>query len=194
MRSLLLAAAVAMAIPVVAPEAVQAQGYSAYGAYNSGYGYRAPQRRSWGYDRSYNGQADVPGDYRCDAFWDANRSDCGAAWRDQRRYSTRWNSGYGHSYSGYGHGQYGYGGGYYGRGRGYGYGYGYQPAGQAYYGAYGRPDLVYGGSSYGYGYGAQTYNGPRDPGRIAYCRARFRSYDPGSGFYRGYSGRLIFCG
>ena len=196
MRSLFLAALAIAAGPLVTPEAASAQGYygqgySAYGGYNAGYGYRAPQRRSWGYDRSYNGQADVPGDYRCDAFWDANRTDCGARWRDQRRYSSRWNSGYGHNY---GYGQSGY----YGHGRGYGYGgygYGYQPAGQAYYGAYGRPDLVYGGGGgYGYGYGGQTYNGPRDPGRIGYCRARFRSYDPGSGFYRGYSGRLIFCG
>lgn len=29
-------------------------------------------------------QLDRPGDYRCDKFWDADRSDCGAGWRDQR--------------------------------------------------------------------------------------------------------------
>jgi hypothetical protein len=192
-RLLIAAAALVAAVAALPTPAVQAQSYG-YGAYNSGYGYRAPQRRSWGYYRSYGGQADVPGDYRCDAFWDANRNDCGARWRDQRSYGQRWNTGYGHGYSG---GGYGYGGGYYGRGRGYGsggYGYGYAPQGQAYYGAYGRPDLIYPGGDYGGGYGYQTSNGPRNPGRIAYCQSRFRSYDPNSGFYRGYSGRLIFCG
>ena len=37
----------------------------------------------------FNGQADRPGDYRCDAYWDAARTDCGAAWRDQRPAHTR---------------------------------------------------------------------------------------------------------
>ncbi|MDO9609600.1 MAG: hypothetical protein Q7J26_13840 [Brevundimonas sp.] len=49
----------------------------------------------------FKGQADRPGDYRCDAYWDAARTDCGAAWRDQRpAYARRYRSaGYGYSYS-----------------------------------------------------------------------------------------------
>ena len=53
-------------------------------------------------------------------------------------------------------------------------------------GAYGRPDLVI-GESYGYASG-------RDPRRVDWCRWNYRSYDPRSGYYRAYSGRLIFCG
>lgn len=148
-----------------------AQGY--YGS--PGYG----ASRYGGYDRyDFNGQADRPGDYRCDRYWDASRTDCGAAWRDQRPY------GRGHRY---------------GYARNYGYGYGYRyvhPAygANVYPGAYGRPDLVYPSAGYGYapGYG-QDYGG-RDPGRIDWCRRAYRSYDPGSGYYRAYSGRLIYCG
>lgn len=139
-------------------------------------------------------QRDRPGDWRCDAFWDANRTDCGAAWRDQRHRATRSWSSYG---DGYRDGRYRT----YGRSQGYGYGYGsgygYGPghgSGEAYYGAYGRPDLVYpeGGHGYGGTYGG-SYGG-RDPHRIDWCRSRYRSYDPGSGYYRAYSGRLVWCG
>jgi hypothetical protein len=148
-----------------------------------------------------SGQWDRGGDYRCDAYWDANRTDCDAAWRTPRgghRYDYRSDHRYDHRSDhrrydqGYGYGRHdrrwGYGSGY---GHGYGhapaYGYGQAPA-VAYPAAYGRPDLVYGGDGYGYGHGA------RDPHRIAWCRATYRSYDPNSGYYRAYSGRLVWCG
>lgn len=167
MRLLLIAAAVsALAVPAAA---------QSWSGYNTGYGH---QRSGGGWD--VRSQYDRPGDYRCDAFWDANRDDCGARWRDQRHRSS-WNTGYGH-------GRYGYGSGYgYGSRRGYGH-----DGGAAYYGTYGRPDLVYGGGySRGQGY---SYGGARDPRRIDWCRASYRSYDPSSGYYRAYSGRLIWCG
>jgi hypothetical protein len=183
---------------------------------NSGYGHHrgdsnwAPSAFDW------RSQLDRPGDYRCDAFWDANRTDCGARWRDQRRRVSpqarrdyRALAGYGHNDGRYGQ-AYGYGYGHdgryssrrrgygYGYGQGHGYGYG-QPTGTVYHGAYGRPDLVYPGGRGDYGYGGYgggygSYGGGRDPGRIDWCRAAYRSYDPGSGYYRAYSGRLIFCG
>ncbi|HEV7228500.1 BA14K family protein [Brevundimonas sp.] len=139
-----------------------------------------------------SGQWDRGGDYRCDAYWDANRTDCDAAWRtprgghrydhrgDHRRQYARQDHGYGHGY------------GRQDRWRGHAptYGYGQAPA-VAYPAAYGRPDLVYGGGGgQGYGYG----HGARDPHRIAWCRASYRSYDPNSGYYRAYSGRLVWCG
>ncbi len=140
------------------------------------------------YGNDYNGQADRPGDYRCDAYWDRGRDDCGAAWRDQRPFVRSYGSGYRHS-------RY--------RERDGG-GYVYQPYNQGtqYYGAYGRPDQVYPGSGYGgqvgvqYGgsYGGSYGGGYRDSSRSAYCASRYRSYDPGSGYYRAYSGRLVFCG
>jgi hypothetical protein len=145
------------------------------------YGYQG-QSRSWssqgGYGHGYdfNGQDDRAGDYRCDAYWDRGRDDCGAAWRDQRPAGRQT---YGH---GRGTGRYtSHGGG----------GYVYQPYNQGtqYYGAYGRPDQVYPGS----GYGGRAI-GHRDTGRSEYCASRYRSYDPVSGYYRGYSGRLVFCG
>ncbi|MES2835675.1 MAG: BA14K family protein [Pseudomonadota bacterium] len=169
MRLLLIAAAVSA---LAAPAAAQS-----WNGYNTGRGHE----RSSGWD--VQSQYDRPGDYRCDAFWDANRTDCGARWRDQRS-RTSWNAGYtnrayGHGYStrqrGYGH-----------AGRGYGSG-----AGTAYYGAYGRPDVVYPSGGYGGGYAA---GGGRDPHRIDWCRASYRSYDPSSGYYRAYSGRLVWCG
>ena len=152
--------------------------------------------QSWGYPdqvRSYssagrhgdhNGQQDRPGDYRCDAYWDRARDDCGARWRDQRPVRS-----YGSNsrrserlpyYGGYGS-------------------HAYQPYSQGvqYYGAYGRPDQVHPGSGYGGRVGGHLGAGHangRDPGRAADCAARFRSYEPVSGYYRGYSGRLIFCG
>lgn len=151
MRTAFLAAAL-LSLTVL-PAAAQGH-YGAYGAPRHG-----------GHDRyAFDGQADRPGDYRCDRYWDANRGDCDAAWRDQRPYGR----GYVRSY-------------------GYGYGYRYvQPAygANVYPGAYGRPDLVYPG---GGGYG-------RDPGRIDWCRRAYRSYDPASGYYRAYGGRLVYCG
>ena len=154
-----------------------------------------------------SGQWDRGGDYRCDAYWDANRTDCDAAWRTPRggyRYESRGHGyGYGHDGYGYGSSDYGYGQASYGYGHGYGnagygrapygaaYGYGhsaYQAPAVAYPAAYGRPDLVYGGDGYGYGQGA------RDPRRVDWCRRNYRSYDPYSGYYRAYSGHLVWCG
>lgn len=143
----------------------QARSYSSYGRY--------------GHD--YNGQQDRPGDYRCDAYWDRGRDDCGARWRDQRPFRSDTSN---HRYSRYG------------RERDGG-GYVYQPYNQGtqYYGAYGRPDQVHPGSGYGgqVGYYGGYANG-RDGNRSSYCASRYRSYDPNSGYYRAYSGRLIFCG
>jgi hypothetical protein len=150
-----------------------------------------------------SGQWDRGGDYRCDAYWDANRTDCDAAWRTPRgghRYDTRhdygrgydhgrrYDYGYGHARaSSYGHG--GYGGAYGYRQGAHGYGYAaYQAPATAYPAAYGRPDLVYGGNGHGYAQGG------RDPRRIDWCRRTYRSYDSYSGYYRAYSGRLVWCG
>ena len=205
MRRPHLTALILAAVGVLAaagPAAAQSWGY------NSGYGHprgdsnRAPSAFDW------RSQLDRPGDYRCDAYWDAERTDCGARWRDQRRRVSPQarrdyralaghgdNHGYGRAH-GYGYG-YGHDGRYSTRRRGYGYGngyrQGYEPSGTAYYGAYGRPDLVYPESRRG-GYGRAAYGGGRDPGRIDWCRATYRSYDPGSGYYRAWSGRLVFCG
>ena len=166
--------------------------------HNSGHGHHrggskwAPSAFDW------RSQLDRPGDYRCDAFWDASRTDCHARWRDQRRRVShqarrdyRALAGYRHNDGRYGR-AYGYGhhNRYSTRRRGHGSSYAYghgQPTGAVYHGAYGRPDLVYPGGHGGYGEG-------RDPGRIDWCRATYRSYDPGSGYYRAWSGRLIFCG
>lgn len=159
------------------------QGYSQYGQnqyqqdhrYDQG-NYRQGQRstydngygrRSSGYD--YEGQLDRPGDYRCDAYWDRGRTDCDAGWRDQRRSS-----------SSYGHRTYR---------RSYGHtSYSSNPGATAYQGAYGRPDLVYPGG------GRSTYSGGRDQYRVNWCRSTYRSYDPHSGYYRTYDGRLVYCG
>ncbi len=161
--------AASIALPVAAqtwsyPD--QARSYSSYGRYGN----------------DYNGQQDRPGDYRCDAYWDRGRDDCDARWRDQRPARAYTSS---HRYGRDG-------------GERDGGGYVYQPYNQGtqYYGAYGRPDQVYPGSGYGgqvSGYSGQ-YGGGRDAGRASYCAARYRSYDPHSGYYRAYSGRLVFCG
>lgn len=161
--------------------AASAQSWSSHGARSYGYEpgrhysnpYRHDGRSGYGYGYgSYNGQADRPGDYRCDGFWDANRSDCAEAWRDQRARSS-----YGHAYG-------------YRQGYGDGYGYrGYGSGGATYSGAYGRPDIVYPGTRGGYVGGTA-----RDPGRMDWCRRNYRSYDAASGYYRAYSGRLIWCG
>lgn len=193
LTTLLFAAGVAL---TAAPVAAQSWGH------NSGYGHHrggsnwAPSAFDW------RSQLDRPGDYRCDQFWDANRTDCGARWRDQRRRVShqarrdyrslagyRYNDGrYYGDWRGYHDGRYRT----RRRGYGYGHGYGYAPTGNAYYGAYGRPDLVYPGGDGGYG--RQGYGGSRDPGRIDWCRSAYRSYDPASGYYRAYSGRLVYCG
>lgn len=168
-----------------------------------------PRTRTWSSHGGYgfNGQADRPGDYRCDAYWDAGRTDCGAAWRDQRPFARQYSShgrhdayprnDYGHGGYGYGQGQaYGHGQGHDGYGGYNGYG-GYRPVGEGvrYYGAYGRPDQVYPGSGHGGHVGGQYGAvGYRDTGRSAWCALRYRSYDPASGYYRAYSGRLVFCG
>ena len=108
-------------------------------------------------------------------------------------------AGYGHNDGRYQRAYNGHGGRYSTRRRGYGYGYdhdrGYghgRSEGAAWHGAYGRPDLVYPGGQGGYGRG--DYGRGRDPHRVDWCRATYRSYDPGSGYYRAWSGRLIFCG
>jgi hypothetical protein len=137
--------------------------------------------RTWsshGGGHSFNGQADRPGDFRCDAYWDRDRDDCHASWRDQRPLVRHYGSGYRTRGSGHAGG-----------------GYVYQPYNQGtqYWGAYGRPDQVYPGSGYGGHIGYQA-GGGRDPRRTAWCASTYRSYDPGSGYYRAYSGRLIFCG
>ena len=176
MKVLTVAAALLTA-SVAVPAAAQSWGYPDQSRSYSSYG-------RTGYD--YNGQQDRPGDYRCDAYWDRARDDCDARWRDQRPFRSYTSYGSGHRYGRYGHER-------------DGGGYAYQPYNQGtqYYGAYGRPDQVYPGS--GYGGQAQAYYGAgysngRDPGRSSYCASRYRSYDPHSGYYRAYSGRLVFCG
>lgn len=147
--------------------------------YNSGHG-----RGYSNYD--YQGQRDVPGDYRCDAYWDRGRTDCDAGWRDQRRYASRGAYRYGDGHGRRDHRYY--------NSNPHRGGYGGSEAATAFYGAYGRPDLVYPGGGHGQaGYGHAAY-GQRNPGRVDWCRAQYRSYDPSSGYYRTYSGRLIYCG
>lgn len=177
-------------------------GPSSYGHVSYGHTQRRARTPSW-WD-----QRDRPGDYRCDAFWNANRTDCHEPWRDQRHLTSRSRDhGYGQSYgygwrghgAGYSHGV-GYAGGHYGAAYHGGYaprpGYGYSPAhvgygpvagAQVHHGAYGRPDLIYGG---GGGWAAPG----RDPGRVAWCQSRYRSYNPHTGYYLAYSGRYVFCG
>lgn len=175
-------------------ESAYGGGYS-YGerSYGDGYGYRRSNAVPSNFD--WHSQLDRPGDYRCDQFWDANRNDCGARWRDQRRQASpqarrdyRELAGYGGE--GYGHGRYGY-----SPRRGYGsaYDYGHAQGSTTYNGAYGRPDHVFpgGGVSYG-GYGGGYHSGAGS--RADWCRANYRSYDPRSGYYRAYSGRLVYCG
>ena len=185
--------ALAVVALAVAPLPASARSWETYSRDDQGY--RQDHGRSYGHNgqgygrrHDFNGQADGPGDYRCDAFWDRGRTDCDAGWRDQRPFAWRTDqrrsrysssSGYsGYSTSGYGYST---------RPRGQGY----DPTrGTAYYGAYGRPDLVYPGGGYGGGHAGHG----RDPHRIDWCRATYRSYDSGSGYYRTYSGRLVFCG
>lgn len=170
-----------------------------WGSSHDGYSVRRSNAVPSNFD--WRSQLDRPGDYRCDQFWDADRSDCGAGWRDQRHrvspqarqdyravagYSR---DGYGYGYGRldgdrYGHGSQGYG--YSSSHRGYGSAYGHAQGSTTWNGAYGRPDHVYPGG----GYRSAGHGGSR----ADWCRATYRSYDPHSGYYRAYSGRLIFCG
>lgn len=215
MRASLLIVAAGLSL-AASPAAAQSwnDGYGhEYG--NSGYSggyepdsgrYYTPRYRSNAVPSTFNwrSQLDRPGDYRCDRFWDASRDDCGDRWRDQRRRVSPqarsdyrelagYRSGDGYGYDrgrgghGYGYGGYprrGYGSQYYG-----GYG-GHNQGGAVYEGAYGRPDVVFPGG----GYGGDYTGGARDARRVDWCRATYRSYDPGSGYYRAYSGRLVWCG
>lgn len=215
MRASLLIAAAGLAL-LAAPAAAQTWTSGGYGheygnsGYSGGYDpdggrYYAPRTRSNAVPSNFDwrSQLDRPGDYRCDRFWDADRDDCGARWRDQRdrvspqaRREYRALAGYRYEDRHYGDERYsrygyaprrGYGSQYYSSGYGYG---GHGQGGTAYEGAYGRPDLVYpGGGRHG---GYQT--GGRDARRIDWCRATYRSYDPRSGYYRAYSGQLVWCG
>ncbi|MDY6924540.1 MAG: BA14K family protein [Pseudomonadota bacterium] len=177
------------------PLAAQSWGHDSGHGQHRGGAIRAPSAFDW------RGQLDRPGDYRCDAFWDASRTDCHARWRDQRhRVSPQARRDY-HQLGGYrgNDGRYGrawahrHDGRYATRRRGYGDAYGYgRPSGVAYHGAYGRPDLVYPeGGVAGY---RPAHGAARHPARIDWCRGAYRSYDARSGYYRAYSGRLIFCG
>lgn len=173
-------------------------------SYGDGYGSRRSNAVPSNFD--WRSQLDRPGDYRCDQFWDANRNDCGARWRDQRhrvspqaRRDYRELAGYGRGDNDYGHGynRSGHG---YGRGysrRGYGSAYGHAQGSTTYHGAYGRPDHVYPGGGTSYGGYTGDYGGGHGGGygsRADWCRATYRSYDPSSGYYRAYSGRLVYCG
>lgn len=172
--------------------------YSGHGdrSYDDGYGSRRSNAVPSNFD--WRRQLDRPGDYRCDQFWDANRDDCGARWRDQRhraspqaRRDYRQLAGYG---GGHGHGRYGY-----SNRRGYGsaYNYGHAQGSTTFHGAYGRPDHVYPGGGVSYGGYSGGYGGGYNSGygsRSDWCRANYRSYDPRTGYYRAYSGRLIYCG
>lgn len=182
MRLTVLIAAGAL-IALAGPASAQSWGY------NSGYGYGHDRGRSNAAPSAFDwrSQLDRPGDYRCDQYWDANRTDCGARWRDQRSRTShardygRYGYGSGDGYGSYGYGAYRHG--------GYGGGYDHSGGGEtAWFGAYGRPDLVSGGG------GGRGAYGDRGSSRADWCRATYRSYDPSSGYYRGYSGRLIYCG
>jgi hypothetical protein len=212
MRRLAILLAAGLALAVAAPAAAQSWGGTydpgyrddGYRSHDSGYG-RGPYGDSYGYGArrsnavpsnfDWRSQLDRPGDYRCDQFWDASRTDCGARWRDQRhraspqaRRDYRQLAGYGGH--GYGHGGHGY-----APRRGYGsaYSYGHAQGSTTWHGAYGRPDHVYPGGGVSYGEYGEGYGGGYG-GRADWCRANYRSYDPRTGYYRAYSGRLIYCG
>lgn len=196
LSGLALAAGLILAVPGRADAQVRHDQHRYDSAWSSRYdsrSNRAPSAFDW------RGQLDRPGDYRCDAYWDANRTDCGAPWRDQRHRTSRaaWNTGHGYASGRYRSD--------YGRShdRGYNSGYGYSTnrrgyghagaeygaaAGVVYPGAYGRPDLVY-PEVYG-----RYDRGVRDARRVDWCLSRYRSYDPSTGYYRAWSGRRVFCG
>ena len=52
------------------------------------------------------------------------------------------------------------------------------------------------GISFSFGNGYNNFGGyNRGYGsRSDWCRANYRSYDPRTGYYRAYSGRLVYCG
>lgn len=75
-----------------------------------------------------------------------------------------------------------------GHGRGYGGG-GYAGGGTS----YGGYNSGY-NSGHGGGYAGGGYAGGHGGGRADWCRATYRSYNPATGYYRGYSGQLIYCG
>ena len=131
-----------------------------------------------------------------------------------RYYGRGYGGGYGGGYYGRGYG--GYGGGYFGRGYGGGYGGGYY--GQGYGGDYARG--YYGGevttaadtvaattvaatATATTAAAATTvvagtmrlrpYYAPSYGSRIAYCQARFRTYDVYTRTYMGYDGRRHYC-
>jgi hypothetical protein len=181
------------------------RGGDSHRSYDGGYGERsygdgrgsgrsnaAPSNFDW------RSQLDRPGDYRCDQFWDASRDDCGARWRDQRHQASPqarrdYRALAGSGRDGYGHGGYGHSG---RRGYGSAWSQGHAQGSTTWHGAYGRPDHVYpgGGVSYG-GYGGYGGGYNSNAGsRADWCRATYRSYDPRTGYYRAYSGRLIYCG
>jgi len=211
-RLALIAAGLALA---AAPAAAQSwggtydSGYRSDGSrsYDSHYGARSYEddhghrRRSNAAPSTFDwrSQLDRPGDYRCDQFWDAGRDDCGARWRDQRhraspqaRRDYRQLAGYGdHGWAyGQGYGRYGY-----APRRGYGsaYDHGHARGSTTWHGAYGRPDHVYPGGGVSYGGHGGGYNDGYGS-RSDWCRANYRSYDPRTGYYRAYSGRLVYCG
>jgi hypothetical protein len=207
-RLALIAAGLTLA---AAPAAAQSWGGTYDGGYRSSEAHRSYER---GYDDRYDGrrsnavpsnfdwrsQLDRPGDYRCDAFWDASRDDCGAGWRDQRRrVSPQARRDY-RELAGYGRGdRYGHHGSGYSPRRGYGsaYDYGHAQGSTTWHGAYGRPDHVYPGSGVSYGGDSGSYGGGYNSGygsRSDWCRATYRSYDPRTGYYRAWSGRLVYCG
>ena len=161
-------------------------------SYGDGYGSRRSNAVPSNFD--WRSQLDRPGDYRCDQFWDANRDDCGARWRDQRRQASPQARRDYRELAGYDHGRSGY-----GNRRGYGsaYNYGHAQGSTTYHGAYGRPDHVYPGGGTSYGGSSGGYGGGYNSGygsRSDWCRANYRSYDPRTGYYRAYSGRLVYCG
>ena len=158
--------------------------------YEGGHGIRRSNAVPSTFD--WRGQLDRPGDFRCDRFQDANRDDCGAGWRDQRRQASlqAWRNDHhphGDSHDGSGRGPSGY-----ANQRGYGaaWNHGHARGSTTWHGAYGRPDHVYPGSGVVYSHGYAGGYGSR----ADWCRAHFRSYDPRTGYYRAYTGRLIYCG
>ncbi|MEY3293158.1 MAG: hypothetical protein RJB12_929 [Pseudomonadota bacterium] len=163
-------------------------------AYPGGYGARRSNAVPSNFD--WRGQLDRPGDFRCDRFQDANRDDCGAGWRDQRRQAglQAWRNDRepdGDRHDDSGRGPYGYAN---QRGHGAAWNQDHARGSTTWHGAYGRPDHVYPGRGVVYSRGhAGGYNTSYGS-RADWCRANFQSYDPRTGYYRAYTGRLIYCG
>ena len=150
--------------------------------YEGGHGIRRSNAVPSTFD--WRGQLDRPGDFRCDRFQDANRDDCGAGWRNNHQP-------HGDSHDGSGRGPYGYAN---QRGHGAAWNQDHAQGSTTWQGAYGRPDHVSPGRGVVYSRGhAVGYNGGYGS-RADWCRANFQSYDPRTGYYRAYTGRLIYCG